>query len=298
MKGVRGMEFNVGDRVVVKNNGCSFTAYRGFFKENGLEQWGGCYAEHERIPQNEEYTIVATGKHRHINRYGTLYVLQGHDGKIYIGSNDREYMELVKEGERGMKYKVGDKVKVRSDLVDGEQYGESDTFNDHMQELSGKTATISTVCPNHYHLAEDGHFLKYDWTGEMFEGLAKEESKMIYASELMELARKEPEKYEGKRYKVEGEIQLRMGNHPDKREVVVENGILLLDGGCTTFITQNTQLEEIKPEPKPVGFMEAMNSGKHVTSEDRSIQSCTPEYLLENHRFTLSQINGKWFIED
>jgi hypothetical protein len=100
-------DFRVGDRVIVKDNGGSFTTYRGFFKENGLTKWEPYYAEGKNTTVGEKYTIVATGKHGTDNFYGTLYLLRSNDGKIHIMNNNgygdrRVYMELV-EGERKLK---------------------------------------------------------------------------------------------------------------------------------------------------------------------------------------------------
>lgn len=68
-----------------------------------------------------------------------------------------------------MKYKVGDKVKVRENLIHGEKYGGM-TF--YMDGWKGKVVTISLVdslgC---YEIAEDED--KWAWTDEMFEGIAE-----------------------------------------------------------------------------------------------------------------------------
>ena len=63
-----------------------------------------------------------------------------------------------------MKYKVGDKVRVRKDLVCGKQYGEL-FARDSMCNICGETVTIDTVCDRFYRIVEYG----YCWTDEMFE---------------------------------------------------------------------------------------------------------------------------------
>lgn len=63
-----------------------------------------------------------------------------------------------------MKYKVGDKVKVRSDLKACEQYGANIATNS-MERLAGKIVTISRVGYAHY-LVEG---MNYNWTDEMLE---------------------------------------------------------------------------------------------------------------------------------
>lgn len=65
-----------------------------------------------------------------------------------------------------MRYKVGDKVKIRRDLEDGQKYGIY--VVQEMQNLGGKTARITEVIDLYgmYHIDLD----RYYWTDEMFEG--------------------------------------------------------------------------------------------------------------------------------
>lgn len=69
-----------------------------------------------------------------------------------------------------MKYKVGDKVRVRRDLNKGMIYNEF-TVTTPMADKAGDIVTISAVSRWYYHIAEYGCC----WTDEMFEGLAEEE---------------------------------------------------------------------------------------------------------------------------
>lgn len=69
-----------------------------------------------------------------------------------------------------MKYKVGDKVRVRRDLEDGETYGGWDALED-MVKMRGEIVTIRRVRSSAYELEEKGLM----WTDEMFEGLVEEE---------------------------------------------------------------------------------------------------------------------------
>jgi hypothetical protein len=70
-----------------------------------------------------------------------------------------------------MKYKVGDKVRVRKDLVVNSYYGGAD-FVEEMKSFIGKVVTISKVIGNDYMILEDDG--DYVWTNEIFEGLANE----------------------------------------------------------------------------------------------------------------------------
>lgn len=82
-----------------------------------------------------------------------------------------------------MKHKVGDKVRIRTDLKKYIKYGVC-TFTDEMRTLSGKVVTISGVFSKDecYFVEEDkNHFF---WTDEMFEDFikaTKELGKIIFA---------------------------------------------------------------------------------------------------------------------
>lgn len=69
-----------------------------------------------------------------------------------------------------MKYKVGDRVRVRRDLEDGETYGGWDALED-MVKMRGEIVTIRRVRSSAYELEEKGSM----WSDEMFEGLVEEE---------------------------------------------------------------------------------------------------------------------------
>lgn len=65
-----------------------------------------------------------------------------------------------------MKYKVGDKVRVRSDLKINEDYG-LQAFVIEMSQYIGKVVTIQKTYSNKYNIKEDKG--KWYWTDEMFE---------------------------------------------------------------------------------------------------------------------------------
>ena len=69
-----------------------------------------------------------------------------------------------------MKYKVGDKVRVRRDLEEGKAYGGWDALED-MVKMRGETVTIRRVRSSAYELEEKGLM----WTDEMLEGLVEDE---------------------------------------------------------------------------------------------------------------------------
>lgn len=66
-----------------------------------------------------------------------------------------------------MKYKVGDKVRVRKDLVGDSQYG-TEKFMSDMKKYSGKIMTVDIITSTgKYNLKEDADC--WNWTDEMLE---------------------------------------------------------------------------------------------------------------------------------
>ena len=84
-----------------------------------------------------------------------------------------EMFDGVVENPKTMKYKAGDKVRVRKDLEQSKSYGGVMVI-DEMEELRGKFVTIEECFDwcNVYRIKDDGG--DYNWTDEMFEGIAEE----------------------------------------------------------------------------------------------------------------------------
>lgn len=81
-----------------------------------------------------------------------------------------------------MKYKVGDKVRVRSDLQISRRYG-SYMFSSGMDHYKGSVVAISEVYLTCYCIEEDKGIWK--WTDEMFEGLAEDELTAEEATKIL-----------------------------------------------------------------------------------------------------------------
>lgn len=64
-----------------------------------------------------------------------------------------------------MKYKIGDKVRVKEDLVVDQWYGD-DIFCSGMDSFKGQTVTIKKIRENKYVIEEDHE--NWHWTEEMF----------------------------------------------------------------------------------------------------------------------------------
>ena len=70
-----------------------------------------------------------------------------------------------------MKYKVGDKVKVREDLKIGKTYN-GQTFVPQMKKYKGQIVTIKIVDNGGHYIEEDGQ--DWYWTDEMLEDVEEE----------------------------------------------------------------------------------------------------------------------------
>jgi hypothetical protein len=163
--------------------------------------------------------------------------------------------------------------------------------------------------------SDDGRiYIAHDCCGHLTL-VEREEETVIYASELMELARKEPEKYAGKRYKtVVGAIINRDGECITG--VMVDgDGEMLAGGSRRVYVTSNTILEEIPPEPQHVTFEEARvayEQGKMIRAEypdfnHRQVK-VMQQFMKDAHGAMSSNFgtelsfyiisNGTWYVEE
>lgn len=85
-------------------------------------------------------------------------------------TEEKESVRKAEKERHEMKYKVGDKVKVRSDLEKNKGYG-GWYASESMVKMRGEIVTIRGVGSSAYELEENDLM----WTDEMFEGLAEDE---------------------------------------------------------------------------------------------------------------------------
>ena len=132
------------------------------------------------------------------------------------------------------------------------------------------------------------------------------------AFDLMKAAYENPEKYEGKKYKVVRGSSL--GDSDENiYECIVRDGRICKHNAHSILpIFADTQLKEIEPEPKPVSFMEAVNSGKRFKPEswhpglsrykddDNEYRDLYDNLMMFEGRQMLNKeiINGLWLIEE
>ena len=205
-----------------------------------------------------------------------------------------------------MDFKVGDRVKVKSGILQSSycKSGECGIV------VEAETETATVKWDNDYKEALRSNIcLRYPpCASSVFNCDLVKEDKAMYASELMELARKEPEKYEGKRYKVLSVNDALGAPIRDFEGYIVErvkvfNGALLIDessaSNCTAFIDNRAELEEI---PQPVPFMEAVNSRKkfkYFDWDNYYSPSAVMRILASNTNDTVLKLinDNQWLIE-
>ena len=85
-------------------------------------------------------------------------------------TEEKESVRKTEKERHEMKYKAGDKVRVRSDLKERMGYG-CQRFTDSMKKQMGKIVTISNVVDDRYYYIKEDN---YNWTDEMFEPVEEE----------------------------------------------------------------------------------------------------------------------------
>lgn len=97
-------------------------------------------------------------------------------------TEEKESVRKTEKERHEMKYKVGDKVRVRSDLQISRRYG-AYMFTFGMDHYKGSVVIISKANPTFYRIEEDeGNWI---WTDEMLEGLVEEELTAEEATKIL-----------------------------------------------------------------------------------------------------------------
>ena len=139
-------KFKTGDKVRIKRNISTTKTYN-----------GGCNVTKEMIDKIGDIETIEF-VHYHTTNGEARYSISNSD---YFWTDD-----MLERVENTMKYKVGDKVRARKDLIVDETYGE-DSFVLGMKNMLGKTVTIDIVDEKNkkYRIRE----CTFNWTDEMFE---------------------------------------------------------------------------------------------------------------------------------
>jgi len=227
---------------------------------------------------------------------------------------------LGRKGKKMMKFKVGDRVRVNN--VGGSFTTYEDFFRENGLEkfkpfwtpnrrMPKEDYTVVAVGKHRenksygllYLLSDSGeniYIMSNDYD-ELTLIESKGDVKRMFASELMEKARKEPQKYEGKKYKAVGGNVIVDLNGENFKDAYVANGELKVGAHVHARISSKLELEEI---PQPVTFMEAINVRPNRIICEHNGRS--KEYggiaftTVDNGSpVTFDEIlNGKWFIKE
>lgn len=224
---------------------------------------------------------------------GGIYEVQGENSLRYHLIDDlgrdiffnKERFEVIKE-EKEMKFKVGDKVRVREDLEINKMYGNYE-FIEEMAHLKGEIVTIEGTLKSGYRIKEE----YYMWSNEMFVEVKEEVQEKTFQEVIATIKKGEtwvndiaPISY----------IRLR------------ENGVL--DFNKNEGVNLNCKY---KLQRKEYTFEEAFKAYE----EGKEIESCYSQYKYKKEggldlysktesewygedSFEIDEIRGKWYINN
>lgn len=193
--------------------------------------------------------------------------------------------------------KVGDKVRVREDLIVGSNYGGEMFCGGYMESLKGRIATIVEVydCLSYViDIDEDG----WMWTEEMFEIIEKEVSVNMKELTFREVIAniKEGEVWE----RVDGEyisnrIELKNGQ---LKQYNFWNGKMSFTLKEAGVIFDKTLYKLKRPQYTFQEAFKAFEEGKEIESCESGDIYNTTEEDVEYKLFYGYEIQGKWYIND
>lgn len=183
--------------------------------------------------------------------------------------------------------KVGDKVRVREDLIVGSNYGGEMFCGGYMESLKGRIATIVEVydCLSYdIDIDEDG----WMWTEEMFEIIEKEVSVNMKELTFREVIAniKEGEVWEN----LHKTIEFKNNNFIVKSKIKKQNNYFVVNE-YTTFKLK-------RPQYTFQEAFEAFEKGKEIKSCESGYIYNTTEEGVEDKLFYGYEIQGKWYIND
>lgn len=187
-----------------------------------------------------------------------------------------------------MKFKIGDKVRVREDLVVGNYYGR-ECFVGKMEYNKCKVFEIKGICEGAYIFEEDG----FHWTDEMLEKVKKEKEtqEKTFREVITDIK--------------EGEVWENLG----AKIIKDSDSIQML--GFSNFMCFMDSSKIFKLQRKEYTFEEAFKAYE----EGKEIESCYSQYKYKKEggldlysktenewyvedRFEIDEIRGKWYINN
>ena len=128
----------------------------------------------------------------------------------------------------------------------------------------------------------------------------------VYASELAELARKEPGKYEGKRYRLTDGALMTFHGTELTDKFIITDGLFAFEK-VRLYFANNTQVEEIKqlePATWQKAFLAGLKGlkikplGQYGTYPDFKDLNFAIVYLANRPDYAKNLISAEWYIED
>ena len=189
------------------------------------------------------------------------------------------------------KFKVGDKVRVRENLIVGGVYG-TNTFVKYMEKYKGRILTISFIDSRGYELEEADYY----WTDEMLEEVKEDKMEKTFKEVIRDIK--------------EGEVWVGCEYAANKPVIKIEFGAITIGFGAKTDGYKFWEDTKFKLKRKEYTFEEAFKAyeeGKEIESvysgyrykkengEDVAILSADWQ---DFDYFELYEIRGKWYIND
>lgn len=200
-----------------------------------------------------------------------------------------------------MKFKVGDKVRVREDLVAGNYYAR-ECFIGKMEYNKGKVFEIKGICGGAYIFEENG----FHWTDEMLEEVNEEVQEKTFREVIATI--KEGEVWESVQdcfqlkeiSCTEGMINFRLeGVFIEKTDKsnVVDTGV----GRGQTFKLQRKEYsfeEAFKAYEEGKKIESCYSQYKYKKEERLDLYSKTEDEWYGKDSFEIDEIRDKWYIND
>ena len=186
-----------------------------------------------------------------------------------------------------MKFKVGDKVRVREDLENDKIYGNYE-FIKEMAHLKGEIVTIEEILKSCYRIKED----YYMWTDEMLEEVKKEAQQKTFREVIADIK--------------EGEVWESRSKYIRRFTNAIQ--IYHKENGRSTPSMLMSNNDKFKLQRKEYTFEEAFKAYE----EGKEIESCYSgvKYLIQHggsdcysdgrktNLIEFNEIRGKWYINN
>lgn len=200
-----------------------------------------------------------------------------------------------------MKFKVGDKVRVREDLDVGFSYG-AWAFNAKMAEFKGKELIVEKVHGECYQLKENHWY----WTDEMLEEVKVEVQEKTFREVIADI--KEGEVWESAQNCfqlkeiscIEGRIKFKLeGVFVEKTDNL--NNVDTGEGSGQTFKLQRKQCtfeEAFKAYEKGKEIESCLSGYKYKKIDNIDHRSITGNKWSKEESFEIEEIRDKWYINN